>query len=86
MRTYTLIRPDGRAYRSPDPGTLGGQQRSKSYGRLDCPTALSWITKGKYVEHRVFFADEDVAVAAGYRPCGNCLRPKYREWLANQEA
>jgi methylphosphotriester-DNA--protein-cysteine methyltransferase len=38
------------------------------------------------VEHRVFFADEDVAVAAGYRPCGNCLRPKYREWLANQEA
>ena len=26
------------------------------------------------------------AVAAGYRPCGHCLRPKYREWLANQEA
>jgi hypothetical protein len=28
----------------------------------------------------VFFKDESVAIAAGYRPCGACLRETYREW------
>ena len=86
MKTYTLLERDGRPYQSSTPGTLGGHRRTKVYGRLDCPTALRWIAKGKYVPHRVFFADEGVAIAAGYRPCGHCLRPKYREWIANQEA
>jgi methylphosphotriester-DNA--protein-cysteine methyltransferase len=30
--------------------------------------------------HRVFFADEATAIAAGYRPCGACLRERYAEW------
>ena len=85
MKTYTLLDRDGRPYQSVTPGALGGHRRTKVYGRLDCPTALRWIAKGKYVQHRVFFADEEVAIAAGYRPCGHCLRPKYREWLADSE-
>lgn len=86
MRVYSLLGEDGRPYESSTPGTLGGHRRTKVYGRLDCPTALRWIAKGKYVQHRVFFADERVAIAAGYRPCGHCLRAKYREWLAAREA
>ena len=83
VKTYTLLDRDGRPYSSQAPGTLGGHRRSKIYGRLDCPSALRWIAQGKYVQHRVFFADEDVAIAAGYRPCGACLRPRYRQWLAD---
>ena len=82
MKTYTLL---GRGRTAPavahprHPGRTPAQQ---VYGRLDCPTALRWIAKGQYVQHRVFFADEETAVAAGYRPCGHCLRERYREWLA----
>jgi methylphosphotriester-DNA--protein-cysteine methyltransferase len=32
----------------------------------------------------VFFADEATAVAAGYRPCGNCMKAEYREWKDGQ--
>jgi methylphosphotriester-DNA--protein-cysteine methyltransferase len=86
VTSYTLLDRDRRPYESPSPGTLGGHRRSKIYGRLDCPSALRWIGKGHYVQHRVFFADEEVAIAAGYRPCGHCLRPKYRQWLAANES
>jgi methylphosphotriester-DNA--protein-cysteine methyltransferase len=70
---YTLLGADGRPYQSKTPGKLGGYRRRKLYGRLDCPSALSWIAKGHYVKHRVFFADEDTARAAGYTPCKRCL-------------
>ena len=82
VKTYTLLDGEGRPYKSPTPGRLGGYRRSRIYGRLDCPTALRSIAKGQYAQHRVFFADEEVAIAAGYRPCGACLRPQYRQWLA----
>jgi methylated-DNA-[protein]-cysteine S-methyltransferase len=83
-RTWTLIGADGRPYESPTPGTLGGHRRSKGYGRLDCPAALRWIAKGHYVRHRVFFADEATAVAAGYRPCAVCMPDRYAEWKAGR--
>jgi AraC family transcriptional regulator of adaptative response / DNA-3-methyladenine glycosylase II len=73
MREYRLIGQDGREFRSLVPGTLGGHRRTKVYGRLDCPGALRWIERGHYVSHRVFFADEPTAVAAGHRPCSRCL-------------
>ena len=79
-KTYTLIGGDGQPYQSAQPGTLGGHRRSKGYGRLDCRAALRWIEKGHYVSHRVFFADEETAVAAGYRPCAVCLPERYRRW------
>ena len=84
MRPFTLIGPDGVPRESATPGTLGGHRGSKVYGRLDCGGALAWIAKGKYVEHRVFFADEATAIAAGFRPCGTCLRARHREWAAQR--
>ncbi|MEV0647310.1 Ada metal-binding domain-containing protein [Phytomonospora sp. NPDC050363] len=76
-RTYTLLGADRRPYESPAPGTLGGHRRGRLYGRLDCPSAARAIDRGGYVRHRVFFADEATAVAAGFRPCAVCLPEKY---------
>jgi methylphosphotriester-DNA--protein-cysteine methyltransferase len=83
--TYTLVGADGRPFASATPGTLGGHRRNKVYGRLDCAGARRWIAKGHYVEHRVFFADERTAIAAGYRPCARCMPQRYREWKARAE-
>ena len=80
----TLIGPDGLPCASEVPGTLGGNRRGKLYGRLDCPSALRAIRQGGYVRHRVFFADEATAIAAGYRPCGTCLRAEYAAWKATR--
>ena len=71
---YVLLGPDGREYDSPVPGTLGGNRRLKIYGRLDCPSALRWIARGHYVRHRVFFASEADALAAGYRAWKVCMK------------
>jgi AraC family transcriptional regulator of adaptative response / DNA-3-methyladenine glycosylase II len=77
---YTLTGADGRPYASARPGALGGHRRNRGYGRLDCPTALRWIARGHYVGQRVFFADEAVAIAAGYRPCAHCMPERYAAW------
>ena len=70
MKSYRLMNDDG-----------------KLYSRLDCPSALSTMRRfpGVYEQHRVFFADERTALAAEYRPCGNCLRQKYREYMNDPE-
>ena len=80
--TYTLMGADGKPYRSPTKGTLGGHRRSRIFGRLDCPSALRAVERGGYVRYRVFFADEATAARAGYRPCAVCLPDAYREWKA----
>jgi methylphosphotriester-DNA--protein-cysteine methyltransferase len=82
---YTLIGSDGKPFRSATPGTLGGYKPGKIYGRLDCPSALRAIAQGGYVTHRVFFADEETAIAAGYRPCARCMPEQYQAWKAQQE-
>jgi hypothetical protein len=79
-KIYRLLGADRRPYLSTTPGAFGGHRRTRIYGRLDCPAALRAIAGGGYVRHRVFFADETTAVAAGYRPCGTCLPHKYRAW------
>jgi methylphosphotriester-DNA--protein-cysteine methyltransferase len=78
---YTLLGPDGRPFRSPTKGTLGGHARTKVYGRLDCHVGVRNAAAG-HTRHRVFFADEATARAAGYRPCGACLRAQYAAWKA----
>ncbi|MFI0816010.1 Ada metal-binding domain-containing protein [Streptomyces sp. NPDC021098] len=83
-RPRTLIGPDGVPYRSATPGRLGGHRGMRLYGRLDCPSALRAIARGHYVKHRVFFADEATAVAAGYRPCAVCLPREYARWKADK--
>jgi methylphosphotriester-DNA--protein-cysteine methyltransferase len=83
MESYKLIGPNGAAYASSRPSTFGGHRVTRIYGRLDCPSARRAIGDGGYVRHRVFFADEATAVAAGYRPCARCLPERYREWKAS---
>lgn len=80
---YKLIGVNGQGYLSAEKGTLGGNGKAKIYGRLDCPAALRAIncpTKDVYIKSRVFFADEKTAFAAGYRPCGACMREHYKLW------
>jgi hypothetical protein len=84
-KLYRLVDADGREVFSREPGALGGHSRTRVYGRLDCRVALSLIRRGYDVRPtRVFFADEATAIAAGYRPCGACMRAEYRQWKATQ--
>ena len=83
-KLYRLVGADGVEFMSRVPGTLGGHRRNRIYGRLDCPSALRWLAKGHLVRQRVFFADEETAIAAGYRPCAVCLREKYRAWKGSR--
>ena len=87
-KLYTLLDAGGREYPSEEKGKLGGNRAQKVYGRLDCGTAKYWYNL--YPELRrqrlVFFADERTALAAGYRPCGNCMRQAYREYRADPAA
>ncbi|MFE7267782.1 Ada metal-binding domain-containing protein [Streptomyces sp. NPDC057592] len=85
LDTYILLGADGRPYRSPVKGERGGHRGSKIYGRLDCPAALCAIARGGYVRHRVFFADEATALAAGFRPCGACCKDRYQRWKTARE-
>lgn len=86
-KSYKLLGADGKVYESKIPGEYGGNGKMKIYGRLDCGTANATIRRfpGEYEKHRVFFADEKTALSAGYRPCGNCLRQKYKEYMENPE-
>jgi hypothetical protein len=83
-KTWTLVGPDRRLYQSAMPGTLGGHKQGLLYGRLDCPAALRAIARGGYVQERVFFANEQAAIAAGYRPCAACLPERYALWRVRE--
>ena len=85
-KTYTLLGRDGRPYASATKGLLGGHARTRVYGRLDCPVALSLLRRGFEPRHRGVFADEATAIAAGYRPCGACLRERYAAWRSSASA
>jgi hypothetical protein len=86
-KKYRLIGPDEQEYLSDVPGTLGAN-RDGIYGRFDCPAALRTLrnSPAAYRAKRVFFADQATAIAAGYRPCGACMREEYREWRASRAA
>jgi methylphosphotriester-DNA--protein-cysteine methyltransferase len=79
-KLFRLLAPDGTEVLSAVPGTLGGNRRRKIYGRLDCRSAVGSLPTG-YAKHRVFFADEATAIAAGYRPCATCMQAEYRDWV-----
>ena len=82
--SYTLLGADGRPCQSDVKGQWGGHRGTKIYGRLDCPSALRAIARGGYARHRVFFADEATARAAGYRPCAVCCPAQYQAWKATR--
>jgi methylphosphotriester-DNA--protein-cysteine methyltransferase len=54
---------------------LGGNAKLKIYGMLNC-------TFGKRMkkQNRVFFVNETEALALGYRPCGHCMKTRYKKW------
>ncbi len=54
---------------------FGGNKRLKIYGTLTCGSG-----KRMKKENRVFFSSEDEAIQYGYRPCGNCMKEKYKKW------
>ena len=54
---------------------LGGNANLKIYGTLNCKSG-----KRLKVKHRVFFSSETEAIQQGYRPCGHCMREKYKDW------
>jgi methylphosphotriester-DNA--protein-cysteine methyltransferase len=58
---------------------LGGNKSLKIYGSLSC-------SSGKRMKpvNRVFFGSEEEALQEGYRPCGHCLRKKYKAWEEHQ--
>ena len=85
-KRYTLLGADGKPYLSDEKGTLGGNSRDKIYGRLDCPFANRVVRLGTYQKIRAFFKDEATAIAAGYRPCGGCMRERYNCWKKAMEA
>lgn len=78
-RCYRLTAPAGMQYDSEQRGTLAGNRKLRIYGLLSCKSAIRALAHG-YAKHRVFFADEAAAIAAGYRPCGKCMRERYRQW------
>ena len=81
-KTYRLLGSDGDTHTSTTPGALGGNAKHKIFGRLDCGAALSSVTRygEAYTKHRVFFASEQAAIEAGFRPCGSCMHARYLEW------
>ena len=83
-KIYKFLGADGKFYQSATKGTFGGHRKDKIYGTLDCKGAARWIARGFYVKQRVFFADEPAAIAAGFRPCANCLPEKYKKWKAKK--
>lgn len=54
---------------------LGGNRRLKIYGTLQCSSG-----KRMKRENRVFFATETEAIENNFRPCGHCLKEKYKIW------
>lgn len=84
VKTYRLLAPTGEVIESTVPGKLGGNSKDRIYGRLDCTAANAALPLG-YADHRVFFANEDDAIAAGYRPCHRCMQDRYSEWKRGPE-
>ena len=52
-----------------------GNSKLKIFGLLSCRSG-----KRMKNENRVFFKTETEAIAAGFRPCGHCMRDQYRRW------
>lgn len=55
--------------------TFAGNRQLKIYGRLNCKSG-----KRMKIKNRVFFATEKQAIDKGYRPCGHCMKDRYKEW------
>lgn len=54
---------------------FAGNKNLMIYGMLHCAS-------GKRIkkENRIFFTSKEEAVGNGYRPCGHCMKGKYKDW------
>jgi len=77
MQHHNMSRPDLRDKIARSEICFGGNRNLKIYGRLHC-------SSGKKIkkDNRVFFRSEGDAKSAGYRPCGNCMKEEYKEWIS----
>ena len=57
---------------------LGGNIPMKIYGTLQCKSG-----KRLKKQNRIFFKSENEAEQNGYRPCGHCLKKKYKIWKSS---
>ena len=97
MARQNRVTPWGQIVATPERGTLmgnrgllhDGQQRIRRDWRLKrwihCVLEFKGrhrqvMTPGRYTE--LFFLDEATALAAGHRPCAECLRTRYNEFRA----
>ncbi len=55
---------------------FGGNAKLKIYGTLSCRSGRRMKRK-----NRIFFNNEAEAIENGYRPCGHCMREKYKQWI-----
>lgn len=55
---------------------FAGNLNLKIYGFLSCRSG-----RRMKKENRVFFYTEEDAIFCGFRPCGHCMRSRYREWM-----
>lgn len=56
---------------------FAGNKNLKIYGTLKCK-----FGKRMKRSNRVFFKSENEAIDEGYRPCGNCMKKKYKTWIS----
>ena len=54
---------------------LAGNNQLKIFGTLKCSSG-----KRMKKENRVFFTSEKEAIQNQFRPCGNCMKDKYKIW------
>ncbi|WP_335904580.1 Ada metal-binding domain-containing protein [Leptospira venezuelensis] len=54
---------------------FAGNLKLKIYGTLSCESG-----KRMKKENRIFFSSEKEAISLGFRPCGHCLKEKYKVW------
>ena len=62
------------------PGRYAGNTAHKIFGRLDCKSGMRM-----FKVNRVFFANWEDAIAAGYKQCERC-KPRYSDKYPEQEA
>lgn len=59
---------------------FAGNKKLKIYGTLRCKSG-----KRMKKENRVFFLNEEEAIAVGFRPCGHCMAANYLKWRMSKK-
>ena len=75
MEHNTLSRDEIRSMIQHKKIRFAGNVPAKIYGALACKSG-----KRMKKENRIFFIDKAEAIAAGFRPCANCMPLEYAEW------